>query len=79
MALEQLVNLDTKSIGGLTGVSKQQGTVERWFFRSHERAAITTVLKIMCDLDDSEGALVHKDCSSSRIKRDEEDVGIILF
>ena len=35
---------------------------------SYEKAAITTALKIMRDLDDSEGALVCKDCSSSRIK-----------
>ena len=45
---------------------------------SHERAAVTTALQIMCDLDDSEGAPVHKDCSSSQIKRKEEDVGKIL-
>ena len=77
--LGAISKLGYKKHGGLTDVSKQQGTVERWFLRSHERAAITTVLKIMCDLDDSEGALVHKDTSSTRIKKDEEDDGIILF
>ena len=74
MALEQSVNLDSKRKGGIIGISRKPGALERWFLTSHERTAITTALKQMCDLDDSESQTLHKDCSSGRIKRDEEDV-----
>ena len=80
MALEQSINLDSKSKGGIIGIiSKKPGALERWFLMSHERTAITTALKKLCDLDDSESQILHKDCSDSRIKRDEEDINKLLL
>ena len=74
MALEQSISLDSKRKGGIIGISRKPGALERWFLTSHERTAITTALKQMCELDDSESQTLHKDCSDSRIQRDEDDV-----
>ena len=40
MALEQSINLDSKSKGGIVGISTREDAVERWFITSHERAAL---------------------------------------
>jgi len=48
MALEQSVNLDSKSKGGIVGLSTKEEAVERWFLTSHERTAISQALKRMC-------------------------------
>ena len=75
MALEQSVNLDSKSKGGIVGISTKENAVERWFLISHERAAITKSLKQMCGIEHSdEAAATHKEARLSRVKRDENDV-----
>ena len=36
MTLDQSINLDSKSKGGITGISKKKpGAFERWFLTSH--------------------------------------------
>ena len=40
MAIEQTVNKDTKTSGGIIGFSLKPCAVERWFVTAHERAAI---------------------------------------
>ena len=45
MALEQSINLDSKTNGGIIGISQKPGTLERWFLTSHERASITSAIK----------------------------------
>ena len=42
MALEQSINLDSKSSGGIIGITQKPDALTRWFLTSHERAAITT-------------------------------------
>ena len=76
MALEQSINLDSKMKGGIIGISKRPEALERWFLTSHQRAAITTAVKEMCNMGDNEGP--HKEASPSRISRDEEDVQKLL-
>ena len=78
MALEQSINLDSKSKGGIVGISRREDAVERWFLTSHERAAITRSLKEMCGVEDGERVGTHKEAGAARIKRDEEDVKKIL-
>lgn len=73
MALEQTINRDSKTRGGIIGITQKQGTLERWFLTSHERATITAQLKTMCDLQDSDRVGSHNE-ASIRIRRDEEDV-----
>ena len=73
MALEQSINCDSKSKGGLVGITQQDGTVDRWFLTSHERAAITRSLKDMCGVENDKIG-THKETSVTRIERDEKDV-----
>ena len=50
MALEQSINLDSKSKGGIIGMTTNKKAEEKWFLTSHERAAITQELKNMCGI-----------------------------
>lgn len=78
MALEQSINLDSKSKGGIVGFSRREDAVERWFLTSHERAAITHSLKEMCGLENYERVGSHKEADAARMKRDQEDVERLL-
>ena len=73
MALEQSINVDSKSRGGIIGIFQNPGALDRWFLTTHKRAPVTTALKNMftpeCDCVD-----VHKEASSKRVARDEADV-----
>lgn len=48
MALEQSINADSKSKGGIVGISQSPAALERWFLTAHVRASVTTSLKEMC-------------------------------
>ena len=54
MALEQSINLDSKSKGGVVGISQREDAVEQWFLTSHEWVALTHSLKEMCGLENYE-------------------------
>ena len=54
MALEQSINLDTKTKGGIVGMSTNEDAVDRWFLTIHERAAMTHAPKEMCGLENSD-------------------------
>ena len=73
-ALEQSINLESKSKGGIVGISRREDAVERWFLTSHERAAITHSLKEMCGLENYERVGTHKEAGAARMKRDQEDI-----
>ena len=45
MALEQSINADSNSKGGIVGMSQSPAALERWFLTAHERASVTTALK----------------------------------
>ena len=74
MALEQTVNLDSKTKGGIVGISQKAGALERWFLTAHERTAITTATKELCGICNSDSEPAHKEAGLRRISRDEEDV-----
>lgn len=75
LTLEQSANLDSKTKGGIIGISQKPGALERWFLTAHERAAATTATKELCGLRNSvEEGVTHKEADPSRIRRDEEDV-----
>ena len=65
MALEQSVNLDSKSNGGIVGISLNPGALERWFLTVHEGAAITTRIKSMYSMGECEKVSGHKETGSS--------------
>ena len=73
MALEQSINADSKSSGGVIGISQSPSALERWFLTIHERASITSALKAMFGLQDGEQAS-QKEAAPRRVRRDEEDV-----
>ena len=49
MALEQSMNKDTKTKGGITGFSQKYSSVEKWTLTSHLRAAVHSNFKEMID------------------------------
>ena len=67
MALEQSINLDSKTAGGITCISQRPEALERWFLTCHERAAITTGMKDMCALQDSARVGTHREAAPRRI------------
>lgn len=74
--IEQTINCDTKSKGGIIGFSLNKAAVHRWVLTSHERAAVTQACRKMAGsagVDDSEEGVV-KEMSKARLSRDEEDV-----
>ena len=73
MALEQSINADSKSSGGVIGISQSPSALERWFLTIHEQASITSALKAMFGLQDGEQAS-HKEAAPRRVRQDEEDV-----
>ena len=78
MALEQSINRDSKSKGGIIGISQRPGALARWFLTSHEKATITGCLKEMCGFGAFNHVENHKEAMLPRIKRDEEDIGKLL-
>ena len=74
MPLEQTVNLDSKTKGGIVGISQKPEALERWFLTAHERTAITTATKELCGICNSDSKPAHKEAGLKRINRDEEDV-----
>ena len=78
MALEQSINIDSKTTGGITGISQRPASLERWFLTCHDRAAITTGMKDMCALQDSDRVGTHRVASPRRMLRDDDDVRKLL-
>ena len=74
MALEQAINLDSKTRGGIVGLTQNASALVRWFITSHKRAELTAVTKRLCNLEDSYKTGTHKEAGSQRVKRDENDV-----
>ena len=58
MALEQSINADPKSKGGIIGISQNPGAPDRWFLTSQERDIVHP----------------HKEAGTKRVARDEADV-----
>ena len=74
MALEQSINLDSKSKGGIIGTSTKEDAVDRWFLTIHDRAAMAQRVKAMCGFENSDRIGTHKDTGPSRLAQDEKEV-----
>ena len=71
--IEQTLNKDTKTKGGIIGFSLNKGAVQRWILTAHERAAILRNFKNMLQItEDLETTL--KEAKGPRIERDEKGV-----
>ena len=78
MSLEQSINLDPKSKGGIVGISLNADALHRWFLTCHERAAITSAAGRMCGSDDPDRIGTHKEAGLKRVERAENDVQKII-
>ena len=75
LALEQSINRDSKTKGGLIGSTRSDLTMNKWLLTSHFRADIVATTKKMCSIfDEPECSTVHKEAGQSRVSRDENDV-----
>ena len=74
--IEQTVNKDSKTRGGLKGFTVNKGAVNRWTAGHHERAAIMRQVEEMAGKD--QRSCFRKDLTESRMKRDEADVESII-
>ena len=72
--IEQTINRDTKSKGGIVGFSLNKGAVQRWLLTSHERAAITQACREMARISLPNGEGVIKKKGKGRMSVDENDV-----
>ena len=93
MAIEQSINLDSKTTVGIIGISQRPRAQARWFLACHERAAITTAIPccctLMCEinniimrdmyaLQDSDRVVTHREAEPRRMLRDHDDVRKLL-
>ena len=76
MALEQTVNRDSKTNGGIAGVTGMEGTRDRWTLTAHMMAAATVSFKVMSRT--SASSSFHKELGSQRIERDKNDMNNIV-
>ena len=74
MALDQSINLDSKSKEGIVGISLNAGALHRWFLTCNERAAITSAVRRMCGSGDPDQIDTHKEAAPKRVERDENNV-----
>ena len=70
--IEQTCNRDSKTKGGLTGITLHKAAVHRWILSHHARAAIAKESFLMAAMD--ERSRGHKDLDKSRIQVDEAAV-----
>lgn len=74
--IEQTVNKDSKTRGGLKGFTVNKGAVNRWTAGHHERAAIMRQVQEMAGK--GQRSFFRKDLTESRKRRDESDVESII-
>ena len=64
-ATEQSLNCDTKSTGGIVGISKNPGGVLHWVLTAHLRAEFLHCLKEIVGLNaEADAVHVHKKCKN---------------
>ena len=61
MALEQSINLDSKTKGGIISITQRPSVLQKWFLTAHERKATTTATKSM---PTSDGLPLHIQCAN---------------
>ena len=72
MAIEQTCNCDSKTKGGMKGLTLKKGAVNRWLLSHHKRATIMKECKFMAGKY-QEGR-VRKYLHKARIERDAQDL-----
>ena len=82
LALEQSVNRDAKTGGGIVGCTLKEAAVHRCFLTGHIKAEISSATKLMCGLQSSENRdidkISHKESGLKPMQRDKNDVRKIV-
>ena len=80
LKLEQSINRNSKTAGGLVGISRNENAVNRWHLTANDRVKIVESTRQMCGFLHT-GPYVHKEAGKSRMTRDESDVQklVIMF
>ena len=74
--IEQTLNRDSKTKGGLTGITMNKGAVNRWILSHHHRATIAKECRLMAGQESCCSS--RKDLDKAVVERDEKKViGII--
>ena len=76
-AIEQTVNRDSKTSGGIIGISTNPSATQRWIFTAHDRAAFTSCCRDLAGIVLDKYA-THKEEAETRTARDERDVRNLL-
>jgi hypothetical protein len=76
-ALEQTINREGKSQGGVVGFTLRKGALTRWLMTRHVTTAYVDAMKELCDTD-AKGQKVHQEHGASRTERDERDIQKIM-
>ena len=76
LAIEQSINRATKTQGGVIGISRSPAAIQRWVLTAHDRGTIADACLEHCGLDNNAEMTnhLHKECQSSRMVADENDV-----
>lgn len=74
--IEQTLNRDTKTKGGIIGISLNRGAVQRWILTAHDRADVARQCRILVGIQDCSNP--PKDEGISRMKKDEKDVQSVM-
>lgn len=77
-ALEQTINREGKSQGGVIGFTLRKGALTRWMVTRHVTAQYTEAFKELCDQQPDVGDTYHAEHGKTRMARDEQDVTKIL-
>ena len=71
LAIEQSINRDCRTLGGLTGLKTNVSAMERWILTVHLKANVATATKAMLGIGVDHPAIPHKDSAVRRIEKDE--------
>ena len=75
--IEQTLNKNTKTKGGIVGFSLKRGAVQRWMLTAPSRAAFVNKCRDLAYMKESERR-IHKEGSKFRIQKDEECVKQVM-
>ena len=76
-ALEQTINKEGKSEGGIIGLTLRKGAMVRWLMTRHVTSEFANAFHMLCQ-DDSNKGRKHEELGTSRKKRDQFDVQKIV-
>ena len=76
--IEQTLNRNTKTKGGIIGLSLKKGAVQWWMLTAYARASSADRCREMASLHPQDEIKSHKESGSVRKRKDEEDVKKVM-